>query len=85
MSVMPSEIKDLIVSTLPNADASKLDWDTSLRDFGLDSLDLASVFLAIEEKYGIKVPDQDFNALDDIKGIVTYLESRSRERDGHTV
>jgi acyl carrier protein len=37
---------------------------------------MMSVFLGIEEKYGIHIPDQDLDRLDTIDNIIDYLRNR---------
>jgi len=50
--------------------------DESLADLGLDSLDVVSLLLAIEEKYGLKIPDEDVAQLQTLSNYAAYIESR---------
>lgn len=47
----------------------------SLSDAGIDSLDTANILLAIEEEFGIKIPDEDMPAFTTIANIVEYLNT----------
>jgi len=38
------------------------------------SLDMANVLLQIEEKFNIKIPDEDVEQLDSINSIVAYIQ-----------
>ena len=53
-----------------------LDPSVSVYEQGIDSLDMLSVFLAIQEKYGIDIPDEDIPNLISIKDIVEYINDR---------
>jgi acyl carrier protein len=47
-----------------------------LTEQGLDSLDVMSIFLEIEDTYGVQVPDEDYAELRTTEQIVTYLRER---------
>jgi len=40
-------------------DMSRFDSNKSFRDNGIDSLDVMTVFLAVEENYGIKISEDE--------------------------
>ena len=50
--------------------------DLKLVDQGVDSLDMASLYLKLEEKFHIKIPDSDLHMVQSINDIVIYLESK---------
>lgn len=52
-------------------DASK-----SFRDNGIDSLDVMSLFLAIEEKYGVKFSEEEANSIKSPIGISVALDRK---------
>ncbi|MCI0732559.1 MAG: acyl carrier protein [Methylococcaceae bacterium] len=75
-----------IISILENAgisaDLKTIQGDTKLsKDAGIDSLEIMSVFLGIEEKYGIRIPDQDVDQLETINDIIRYLEDLAHKTD----
>jgi len=76
MIVKQDEIMDLIKDAGVAADVSLIGNDTSLTEIGVDSLDMANVLLGIEEKYEIKIPDEDMDQLDSIDAIVAYMGNR---------
>ena len=68
------KVRELIVSTL-NYDANEINEDTNLmEDLGADSLDLVELNMALEEKYGISIPEEDFPNLTSVDKIVAYLD-----------
>jgi len=48
-----------------------------LLDSGLDSLDFASVLMAIEDRFNVVVAEEDLEQLGTIDKIVHYVEERS--------
>jgi acyl carrier protein len=57
-----------------SVDVSGLKGSDSLRDAGLDSLDMMNFFLGIEQKFGVKISDEDLTALDTVDSIIVYME-----------
>jgi acyl carrier protein len=55
-----------------------VDHDRSLLEQGLDSLDHSAVLLALEETYGVDIPDEDVERLKSVNAIAAYLASRVR-------
>ncbi len=47
-----------------------------LQDLGMDSLDKVEVIMAIEEEFGIEIPDEDAERLTNIATIVEYIENK---------
>lgn len=45
-------------------------------DLGADSLDLVELTMDLEEKFGIKIPDEDISKLTDVKSVVDYIVSK---------
>ena len=45
----------------------------SLNEQGVDSLDKMNIFLAVEETYGLKIPDEDFDSLNTFDSISDYI------------
>jgi len=49
-----------------------------LDDLGADSLDVVELVMALEEEFGIEVPDDDVENIRTIGDIVAYLGKRER-------
>ena len=47
-----------------------------LDDLGADSLDVVELVMAIEEEFGIEVPDSDAENIRTLGDIMTYVEAR---------
>ncbi|MVM40778.1 acyl carrier protein [Spirosoma sp. HMF3257] len=44
------------------------------RDLGLDSLDSVDLIMQLEQEFGIRIPDEDYDKLTTLKGVLTYLQ-----------
>ena len=52
--------------------------DTNLmKDLSADSLDAVEIIMAIEEEYGIEVPDEEAEKFSTIGDIVKYVEENA--------
>jgi acyl carrier protein len=45
-------------------------------DLGADSLDVVELVMAIEEEFGIDVPDEDTQGLKTVRDVVDYIKSK---------
>ena len=52
------------------------DFDRSLNDIGLDSLDFMSILFSVQEKYSIDIPDEDIDALSTLNNLVKYIDQK---------
>ena len=46
-----------------------------MEDLKADSLDVVELLMAIEEEFGVTVPDEDISDLKTVQNIVDYVES----------
>lgn len=68
------KIRDIIVEQL-NADSSMVTPDTNLmKDLEADSLDAVEIIMAIEEEFGIEIPDEDAEKIQLVGDLVKYVE-----------
>ncbi len=78
MSKFTSEqIVKLILDSNALTDVSEIDSTKPLSDQGIDSLDISSIFLCIEEETNIKVPDEDIDSLTTVDEIVAYMNNKN--------
>lgn len=74
MNVTREELLPIIEESGVSVDVASIKSDISLSKAGIDSLEMMNIFLAIEEKLGIKIPDEDFDSLDTMDDIIAYLQ-----------
>ena len=51
-------------------------------ELGVDSMDLATVALVLQDEYGVFIDEDDYPKLKTIRMIAEYLQSRLQERKG---
>lgn len=67
------ELKNVIVETL-NADADAITMEASLADdLNADSLDAVELNMALEEKFGTAIPDEELGNMKTAGDIFNYL------------
>ncbi len=72
---MFEQIKAIIAEQL-SADPEKITLQTSIiEDLGADSLDVVELVMALEEKFGVEIPDEDAEKINTVGDIVSYVES----------
>jgi acyl carrier protein len=48
-------------------------------DLGADSLDLEEIVMAVEDEFGIEIPDEDAQWLYTVRKLAAYIEARSAD------
>lgn len=76
MIIKAEDIREIIEEADIIEDIAVLDNDASLPEQGVDSLDMSNIYLLIEEKFGVHLPDEDLDQLLSINDIVKYLENK---------
>lgn len=71
--VTESDVFAIIKEASVAGDINKLTPEVPFVDVGIDSLDVANIFLLIEEKYGVKIPDEEVENLQSISAIIKFL------------
>ena len=74
MADLRDELLDLIAHEAL-IEKSKLVPSATLADVGLDSVGVVSIVFAVEEKYGVEVPEDAFNEVADLGAFLGLLES----------
>ena len=78
MQVEFEQIKELIIDNIPGASGKEhlITPECSLtKDLGADSLDAVELILAVEEEFGLEVPDSVAENVKMVGDLMTYLES----------
>ena len=56
-------------------DRDKLIRQATLEDIGLDSVGVVSVVFAVEEKYGVEIPDEAFEGAKTVGNVLDTVEA----------
>lgn len=76
MKATVENVKEVIAEAEVLGDASEMKNDIPLGDQGIDSLDVVNVYLLLEEKFDIKIPDEDLGKVQTIDSIVEYVNKQ---------
>ena len=76
---LEQEVKKIIVEQL-GVDESQVTPDAHfIDDLGADSLDTVELIMSLEEKFGIKIPDEDAEKLDTVGKALEYIKIHVKE------
>lgn len=72
------KIKDIMETELgKNRNDITLESDI-IKDLGLDSLDIVTLIMAVEDEYGFTADDDEIAALKTVGDVVNYIEKRTK-------
>jgi acyl carrier protein len=70
-------VLDALGGVAPEADASALDPEASLREeLELDSMDHLNFLIALHEALGVEIPEADYPRLQTLNQVVAYLAEK---------
>ncbi len=76
MSVDFDKIKKIIVDRL-GVDESEVTMEASfVDDLGADSLDTLELVMALEEEFGIEIPDEDAEKIATVGDAIKYIQEK---------
>jgi acyl carrier protein len=74
---LEEKVKKIIVDQL-GVDAAEVTPEASfIEDLGADSLDTVELVMALEEEFGIEIPDEEAEKIMTVKDAVEYIKAHS--------
>ena len=74
------KIKSIIVEQL-GVDEEEVTEDASfVDDLGADSLDTVELVMALEEVFGLEIPDEDAEKITRVKEAIEYIDTHSKTK-----
>ncbi len=75
---MSSELEKKIISIIAEQlgveeEAVKME-SSFIDDLGADSLDIVELVMALEEEYGVEIPDSDAEKIKTVKDAINYIK-----------
>ncbi len=71
------KLKAIVIEQLSVGEEEVVNEASFLDDLGADSLDVVELVMAIEEEYGIEIPDDDAEKLQSVQDAINYVEERT--------
>jgi len=76
MKATIENVKEIIVEADVLGDVDEMKSDVALSEQGIDSLDVVNVYLLLEEKFDVQIPDEDLDKVTTINSIVEYINNK---------
>lgn len=74
---LEEKVKKIIVDQL-GVDAAEVTPEASfIEDLGADSLDTVELVMALEEEFGIEIPDEEAEKIVTVKDAIGYIKAHS--------
>ncbi len=69
------KVKEIIVDKLGVDEGAVKPEASFIEDLGADSLDIVDLIMALEEEFGIDIPDEEAQNLKNVGDAVNYIKS----------
>ena len=77
MSEVAQKVRSIIAEQLGVKIEEVTDSASFIEDLGADSLDTVELVMALEEEFGIEIPDEDAEKMGSVGDAVKYIESKT--------
>ena len=78
MATVQPKVKEVIADQL-GVDPERVKIEASfIDDLGADSLDIVELVMAMEEEFGIEIPDEDAEKLKTVGDVSNYLQAKGK-------
>jgi acyl carrier protein len=74
------QIKD-ILARITRVDKTIITRESTFKEIKADSLDVVQALVAVEETFGIEIPDEDAQKFQNFGDFVSYVESRVPQKE----
>jgi acyl carrier protein len=69
------KVKAVVVDQLNVEDEEVIDDASFIDDLGADSLGIVELVMALEEEFGVSIPDEDAESIKTVGDAVSYIQS----------
>ncbi|MDD5292294.1 MAG: acyl carrier protein [Candidatus Omnitrophica bacterium] len=76
MADVPDKIKSIIAEQLGVKPEEVTPQASFIEDLGADSLDTVELVMALEEEFGVEIPDEDAEKMTTVGDAVKYIEEK---------
>ena len=80
MAEISQKVKSIIAEQLGVKIEEVTDSASFVDDLGADSLDTVELVMALEEEFGIEIPDEDAEKMTNVGEAVRYLEEKAANK-----
>ena len=80
MEPIADRVKKIIVDQLGVEEDTVTPEASFVDDLGADSLDTVELVMALEEEFGVEIPDEDAEKITRVKEAVDYIEKHAGKK-----
>ena len=77
---MPVEkkVKEIVAEQLGRDAKEVTDGASFIDDLGADSLDIVELVMAMEDEFGIEIPDEEAEKIKTVKDVIEYIKANTK-------
>ena len=69
-----------VITEFVDMKPDEITFDTNMRsDLGLNSLELVNMAVAIEDKFGVEIPDREVSRIETLKDVIDVIRDYSED------
>jgi len=81
MNNIEEKVKEIIAEQLGVKKEEIRPESSFVDDLGADSLDTVEIVMALEEEFGIEIPDEDAEKISTVGEAIQYIENKVKEKE----
>jgi acyl carrier protein len=74
------KVKEMIIKQLDSKESEVVPEARFIDDLGADSLDIVELIMALEDEYGLEIPDEDAEKIETVGDAIRYIEAHLAEK-----
>lgn len=79
MASVADKVKVIVAEQLGVKEEEVTDTASFIDDLGADSLDTVELVMALEEEFGVEIPDEDAEKMATVGDAVRYIETKAEK------
>ena len=72
------KVKEIVAEQLGRDANEVVDGASFIDDLGADSLDIVELVMAMEDEFGIEIPDEEAEKIKTVKDVIEYIKANSK-------
>ncbi len=78
MDNIEQRVKKIVAEQLGVAEAEIKNEASFVNDLGADSLDTVELVMALEEEFGVEIPDEDAEKIATVQNAIDYIKAKAK-------
>jgi len=78
MADVEAKVKKIISEQLGVPEADVKPAASFVNDLGADSLDTVELVMALEEEFGVEIPDEDAEKIASVQNAIDYIKAKAK-------